>query len=75
MEERRFPKLETYYGTLAAMQARFDEEERPDRLKAESVEEYVTKRLAVNHNTVENIFKSDLKAMYRIYGIEGEVTE
>ncbi len=42
MEERRFPKLETYYGTLAAMQARFDEEERPDRLQAESVEEYVT---------------------------------
>lgn len=42
MEERRFPKIETFYGTLHAMQARFDAEERQDRLVAETVEEYVT---------------------------------
>ena len=42
MEERRFPKIETFYGTLHAMQERFDAEERQDRLVAETVEEYVT---------------------------------
>jgi hypothetical protein len=42
MEERRFPKIETYYSTLQAMQTRFDEEERPDRLQAKTVEEYIT---------------------------------
>lgn len=41
MEERRFPKLETYYSTLHAMQARFDAERRADRFLAETVEEYV----------------------------------
>ena len=38
MEQRRFPKIETFYSTLHAMQARFEEEERPDRLRAETLE-------------------------------------
>ena len=42
MEQRRFPKIETYYSTLQAMQTRFEEEERSDRLQAETVEEYIT---------------------------------
>ena len=41
MEDRRFPKLETYYTTLQAMQERFDAEYREDRLVAADVEEYI----------------------------------
>ena len=41
MEERRFPKIETYYSTLSAMQNRFDNEERPDRLQSETMEDYL----------------------------------
>jgi len=53
MEERRFPKIETYYTTLQAMQQRFDEEERQDRLQAETMEEYLlwksqTRKLLAN---------------------------
>lgn len=40
MEERRFPKLETYYSTLHAMQTRFDTEARTNRFQAETPEEY-----------------------------------
>lgn len=40
MEERRFPKIETYYATLQAMQVRFDAQKRSDRLAAETIEEY-----------------------------------
>ena len=47
MEERRFPKIETYYSTLAAMQARFDAEERRSRFGAGTMEEY----LAWKHKT------------------------
>lgn len=42
MEERRFPRIETYYTTLRAMQERFEEEERKNRFRAENVEEYLT---------------------------------
>ena len=41
MEERRFPKIETYYSTLQAMQKRFDAEKRKHRLVAETKEEYL----------------------------------
>ncbi len=41
MEERRFPKIETYYSTLHAMQQRFDAEKRKSRLTAETKEEYI----------------------------------
>lgn len=53
MEGRRFPKLETYYSTLQAMQQRFDDEYRQDCLTAENVEEYIvwkrqTRKLLAN---------------------------
>lgn len=47
MEERRFPKIETFYSTLRAMQERFDAEERRSRFQAGTMEEYLTWK----HNT------------------------
>lgn len=41
MEERRFPKIETFYSTLQAMQTRFDFQPRADRLLARTLEEYI----------------------------------